>query len=623
LKTWIAAGLPPDREDAPRLTELHVTPTQVILADPDDAVQLSATATFSDGTSRDVTRLAVFEPVGRLVEVAADGRATRLGFGEETVIVRYLNRQRAVRLAFIPARPEFAWSAPSPANFVDEHVFAKLRPLRMNPSDVCDDTVFVRRAYLDLLGILPTADEARRFLEDRDPEKRRRLVDRLLERPEFAEFWALKWSDLLRNEEKTLDRKGVENFHAWIRRSIAQGKPLDQFARELVSARGSTYQNPPANYYRAMREPLMRAESTAQLFLGIRLQCAKCHNHPFDRWTQDDYYGWANLFARVDYKVLENRRRDDNDKHEFVGEQIVYISQKGAVEHPRTGEPVPPRFLAEGNVTVREEGDRLRQLAEWLTSADNARFARSQVNRIWYHLMGQGIVDPIDDFRATNPPVNPALLDALADEFVASGFDLRHMIRLIMTSKTYQLSATPNETNADDASNFSHAVPRRLAAEQMLDALSQVTGVPVAFNGYPLGLRAGQLPGVRAVRPRDDPPSNGDQFLQLFGKPQRLQTCECERSDETTLGQTFELVSGPLIADLLTRPENRLSRLLASEQSSAEIIEELYWTALSRAPTQEELRATTDHLDTAADRRRALEDIAWALVNSNEFMLRR
>jgi hypothetical protein len=358
------------------------------------------TAHFSDGKKRDVTRLAVYEPSVSFVSASADGRVRFAEFGEATVIVRYLNRQMPVRLAYVPARPDFVWSDPPAANYIDEHIFAKLRSLRMNPSYLSGDGEFIRRAYLDALGVLPTADEAREFVSDQSPDKRARLIDRLLERPEFADHWALKWSDLLKNEEKVVDPTGVKLFHDWIRDSFAANKPLDRFVRELIAARGSTYENPPANYYRANRDPITRAEATAQLFLGVRLGCAKCHNHPFDRWTQEDYYRWAALFARVDYKIVTNNRPDDNDKHQFDGEQIVLMKESGEVEDPRTGENLTPRFLgAEEELALEDSQDRLLPLAAWLTSPENELFVRSQVNRIWYHLMGRGLVEPIDDFR--------------------------------------------------------------------------------------------------------------------------------------------------------------------------------------------------------------------------------
>lgn len=623
LRSWIAGGMRRDAGDVPRLTGLTVSPKKAVLVAPRKSVQLQVTARFSDGTRRDLTRLAVYEPANQLAAVTANGLVQRTGIGENTIAVRYLDRQVSVRVAFVPARPDYRWTGPKPANYVDKHVFDKLRSLRINPSDVVDDAAFIRRASLDLRGIVPTAEEARAFVADSRPDKRARLVDRLLKSPQFSDFWAMKWSDLLRNEEKTLDRKGVQNYYAWIRKSIADGKPFNQFARELIAARGSTYKSPPANFYRAMRQPLMRAESTAQLFLGIRLQCAKCHNHPFDRWTQTDYYGWANNFARVKYKIVENRRKDRNDKHEFDGEQIVYMAKEGDVENPVASRPTPPRFLGDRKRSPSQDRDRLVQLAEWVSSPDNRQFARSQVNRIWYQLLGRGIVDPIDDFRATNPPVNPELLDALANDFAAHNFDIRHLLRTIMNSNTYQLSAVPNATNKDDETNFSRGIVRRLSAEPLLDSLSRVVGTPVKFNGYPLGMRAVQIPGVRAVRLRDSRPSAGDHFLKLFGKPPRLQTCECERSEETTLTQTFQMVSGPLLNELLTRADNRISRMLKSKRPTSAIVDDLYWIALSRPPTSDELTATVTHIATSKDRRRALEDVVWALVNTNEFLLRR
>lgn len=627
LRRWIAAGMPQDPPGAPALDRLEAQPAQQVLTESSAEVQLAASASYSNGERRDVTRLAVFEPSSSIVAVSPEGRVTFHDFGEVTVIVRYLHRQVPVRLAYVPARPDFVWSGLSETNYIDQHVFAKLRSLRINPSELAGDSEFVRRAYLDALGILPTADEARAFVADGSPDKRAKLIDQLLARPEFAEFWALRWSDLLKNEEKVIDAKGTKLFHEWIRDSFAQNKPLDQFVRELVAARGSTYENPPANYYRANRDPVSRAEATAQVFLGIRLQCAKCHNHPFDRWTQEDYYRWTALFARVDYKIVENKRKDDNDKHEFDGEQIVLIADKGEVEDPRTRKTVEPRFLGKTDLLdLSQNPERLEPLAAWLASPENELFVKSQVNRIWYHLLGRGIVDPIDDFRASNPPVNPALLDALAKDFVEHRFDVRHLIRTIMNSRLYQLSAQPNATNAADEINFSRALVRRLSAEQMLDALAHVTGSKVNIFDEPEGMRAGQASGVGALmgRSRSKRRTNDDEkFLKLFGKPPRLLTCECERSTDSTLGQALQLLSGPSINRLLTDPNNRLTALLARTESPQDMIDELYWSALARAPSEEELSATVKYLEQSNDWRAALEDIAWSALNSKEFVLRR
>ncbi len=641
LRDWIASGMPDDRLDAPHLVRLRVTPDEVFLSA--DAAsgssrwqqQISATAEFSDGSSRDVTPLAVYEVSQPIADVSHDGLVKGNSAGEVTVIVRYLHQQVAVRIAFVLQRQNFVWSAPEPANFVDEFVFSKLGKINVNPSPVCDDATFIRRVTLDLLGLLPTAEEARRFVSDPSTGKRSLLINTLLERPEFADWWAMKWSDLLRVEEKTLDRKGVENFHGWLRDAFATNKPLDQLVREVVAGRGSTYEVPPANFYRALRTPFERSESIGQLFLGVRLQCSKCHNHPFDRWTQDDYYSWGSVFSRVDYKIIENRRRDSNDSHEFDGEQIVFLKDTGEAKDPRINKTRSAKFLGEAK-ELESRQDPLTGLAAWLTDPHNERFAQMLANRTWQQVMGRGIVDPIDDFRATNPPSNPALLKAIANHLVngtseagisanqdSQRFDLRCLLRVILNSHTYQLSSSVNETNQHDETNFSHAFVRRHSAEQLIDATSQVLGVPLDFAGYPTGRRATQLPGVPSNRERNNAQSEADRFLKLFGKPPRLQSCDCERSDETTLGQTFQLVSGSLINRMLTTGGNSLDSLAKSEKPPSEIVTDLYWMTITRSPNQDELSATVRFLEKSHDRRQALEDIAWGLFNSNEFLLRR
>src|SRR5256885_1266406 len=377
LSRWIAQGMPNDLGSAPKLERIVVTPQEKVLIEPVTEVQLRVQARFTDGVTRDMTSLAVYEPANSLATVSHDGLVQGQGAGETTVLVRYLHCQEPVRLAFVPARPGFVWKNPPLNNYIDDQIFAKLRTLRMNPSELCSDEVFVRRAYLDLLGILPTAEEARTFVnqsacssrrkeahfsksEIRNPKseigKRARLIDQLLERPEFADFWALKWADLLRVEAHSLDQKGVQNFHHWIRQSIAANKPLDGFVRELITARGSTYSSPAANYHRPNRDPAVRAKAAAQVFLGTRLQCAECHNHPFDRWTQDDYYDWADLFVRVNYKVIENKREISSDEHEWNGEQIVFVARQGSVKNLRTGKDAQPRFLGDP-LTSRRAGE--------------------------------------------------------------------------------------------------------------------------------------------------------------------------------------------------------------------------------------------------------------------------
>jgi hypothetical protein len=636
LRDWIASGTPDDAADAKKMVDLIVSPREEFLGETGEGeskgwrVQLSATAVYSDGSKRDVTPRAVYEISNPIAEISPGGSVRGLQVGETTVLVRYLHQQVPVRLAFLRGGQGFVWKAPAPANAIDTRVYAKLQRLQINPSPRSDDATFIRRLYQDLLGIPPTAEAARKFVADSSPTKRATLINELLERPEFADWWALKWADLLRVEEKTLDRKGVENFHGWLRDAFATNKPLDQIVREIISARGSTYEVPPANFYRALRDPFERSEAAGQLFLGARLQCAKCHNHPFDRWTQDDYYSWGSVFARVDYKILENNRRDTNDKHEFDGEQIVFLGPKGEAKDPRTDATRPAQFLGAKD-QIGAKVDPLNELAMWLTSPQNDRFVKLLANRTWQQVMGRGIVDPVDDFRATNPPANPELLELLCQELRSPGnsteshaaFDLRHLLRLILNSNTYQAASDPNATNREDEANFSHALVRRHTAEQLLDATSLVLDVPLKFSGYPTGPRASQLPATRLVRRRESASSAADQFLAVFGKPPRLQSCDCERSDETTLTQTFQLVSGSLVNQMLADKDNRIESLMRAHPETPALVTELFWTALTRAPTSEELAQTCQYIEAAKSRRIAVEDVVWGLLNSHEFLLRR
>jgi len=622
LLTWLRGGATCLREGEPRLTKLVVTPSEAVLFDPETSLTLNATAHFSDGSTRDVTRLAVYDLTNNLVTAGHDGQIQRLQAGETTVIVRYLDQQVPVRLAFLPARPDFIWKEPEASGSIDFHAFARLQALQMNPSPTVDDLSFVRRAYLDSIGLLPAREEAQGFLADSAPDKRERLLDRLLARPEFAEHWALKWSDLLRNEEKVLDQKGVDRFYGWIRESIAAGKPLDEFVREMVDAQGSTYATPPANFWRANRDPFTRGETVARLFLGVRLQCAKCHNHPFDRWTQDDYYTWAALFGQIDYKeVGENKRSDKLDLHEFNGEQLVLVKTEREVKDPRTGQDAPPKFLGGEVLSMEPASNRLPPLAQWLGSSANDLFVKSQANFVWYHLLGRGLVEPIDDFRLTNPPTHELLLDELARDFASHNFDLKYLVRRIMTSRVYQLAAEPNETNREDESNYSRAIVRRLSAEKLLDAQCQVLDVPPRLIGYPRGTRAGQIRGVsRAARKQS---GAADRFLKTFGKPERLLACECERSGETSLKQVFTLIGDDGFSELLADNDNRLKHLLESGRSDSEIVTDLYWTALSREPTEDERAAALSLLKDSPDKFAALQDLAWAVMNAKEFLFRR
>ncbi|QEF98826.1 hypothetical protein Mal15_28830 [Stieleria maiorica] len=643
LTRWLRSGANGPSSEAPTLVRLEVQPEQAIVSDPERELPIHVSATFSDGTTRDVTDTACYELSNLHATVDAHGVVSRHRYGETTLIVRYLQLQRPVPIAFIESRPDFVWSDPDPHNEIDRHVFAKLQRLRINPSVVCDDTVFVRRAYLDAIGRIPTADEARAFVADSTADKRDRLVDRLLALPEFADFWALKWADVLRAEEKVLDTQGVNVFHSWIRDSIAAGRPLDQFVRELVTGTGSTFNQPSANYYRANRDPSTRGETTARLFLGTRLQCAKCHNHPFDRWTQDDYYQWSALFSQIDYEIGENKRQDKLDKNEFAGDQTVLVAKMDEVRNPTTDQLAPPTFLGGDRLGESALKDRLAATAEWLTARENKLFVQSQTNFIWYQLMGLGLVDPIDDFRLTNPPSNPPLMQWLASHFADSGFDVRSLVGTIMKSRTYQLSSEPNETNRNDNTCYSRAYVRRLPAEVILDMQSDVLDSPASFLGYPAGIRAVQIPGVQSKLARRNSPEAGDRFLKTFGKPDRILACDCERSDETTLKQVFVLI-GEGLNDRLASPNNRIARLAMSKRTDAEVVDELYWAALSRAPTEAEQAAALRMINgpnrnpasswkdvvravvanPSGDKRAdALQDIAWALMNAKEFLFRK
>lgn len=646
LRDWISSGLPKDADTAATLVSLSVSPAHKTIYAPEDAVSIRATATFTDGNTRDVTELSVFESSATFVSVSPDGTATFEQPGMTTVTVRYLSQQLPVRLEYVAPSPDFAFQPPASDNPIDAAVYEQLERLLLQPAQRCDDSTFLRRAYLDLTGLLPPIETTKAFLASDRPGKRAALIDQLLDSEEFTDFQALRWADLLRVEDKTLDAKGVEVFYDWIRASFAERKPLNLLAAEIIAARGSTYEVPETNFYRAIRTPALRAEATAQLFLGIRLQCAQCHNHPFDRWTQDDYYGWSSFFSRIEYEIVENKRRDKNDKNEFVGEQIVKMKDSGEAINPNTRQSVSPRFLGAGPddgaleakfsegvsqflgslVSKQQEApatpDRLQRLALWISDPENDRFAITQANRIWAQLMGQGIIDPIDDFRATNPPSNAALLDVIHQEFVRADFDVRALMRLIMNSNTYQASSSDSAGDTKWRSCFATTVPTRLTAEQTLDGISHVIGVPVTFGGHPSGTRAVQLKGVRNGGHRYTTPEIGDRFLKLFGKPGRLQTCDCERSNETTLAQTFEMLSGELIHSLLQKPGNRIENSLKEQLSDQDTINKFYLAAYCRLPSQKESVTCLAHISNHEDHRRALEDVVWALLNSNEFLLR-
>lgn len=624
LLRWIEAGAKPDPGSTPHLRKLTVSPKQRILLEPDRQVQLQASAEFDDGTVQDVRHLVAIEPTSvGMVTISSEGMVTGLQDGEVILLVRYLGQQVPVKLAFVPDRPDFRWEEIALKSPIDQSFYQQFKSLKLQPSQLADDSQFLRRAFLDTIGLLPSVEEVRTFLADKDTDKRAKLIDSLLQRPEFADYWALKWSDILHNEEKTLDKKGVRVFHQWIRQSILEGKPLNRFAQEIVSAKGSTYENPPTNFYRAIRAPYDRAEAVAQVFLGIRLQCARCHNHPFDRWTQNEYHEFASLFSQIDYRIVENNRRDRLDSHEFDGEQLVIRDPGKKLLHPRTSQPLQPRLLAQAKYLPLKQ-DRLNALGEWIARRDNPFFAPAQVNRIWYHLLGRGLVDPNDDLRVSTPPINQEVFDLLVKEFIDHDFDLRHLIRTIMNTRVYQLSAIPNSTNEEDETHFSRALVQPLEAEPLLDSICRVLNTSVKFNTYPRGTRATEVAApVAPPGRRDRSLENAEKFLRVFGKPERLLTCECERSDDTGLLQAFQLINGELVNQLIGEPSNRLGKLLELQKTDAEIIQEFYLAALSRYPTETERDALTKFVAKSPARRAALEDVIWGLLNSKEFLLRR
>jgi hypothetical protein len=612
IRDWLAGGLQDDPTPRVTLSGIRIVPGPRVLKAPARWQQLAVVAQYSDGTTRDVTRLTVFSSSDNAVaDVSPAGLVEFQQSGEVAILVRYLETLQTVRFTYLEPRPGFTWPNPQESNYVDKQVFAKLKMLSIPPSDLCADEEFVRRAYLDLCGILPSGDEARKFLADKSSDKRAKLIDALLERDEYADFWTLKWADVLRNSRKTVQVKGAHVYQDWLHERIARNVPFNQLVRELLTASGSTFANPAANYYRVSADPTNLAESTAQLFFGIRMQCAKCHNHPFERWTQDDYYSMAAWFARV---KLKKDNIEPGTGPQALGAMVVYTARAGEITQPRTGKTMAPKVMGLPAPTIPPGKDRREALADVLASGDNPFFAKSVANRIWYHLNGRGIVDPVDDFRDSNPSANDELLDALAKDFVAHHFDVKYLIRVIMNSRTYQLSAQSNDFNKDDNKYFSHAVTKLLPAEPLLDAICAATDVPEKFAGLPLGTRAVQLPDGEVNHP----------FLKTFGQPARELACECERESDSNLAQALQLINGPTVNEKLRAPTNRVGKLLAKGLAEPAILDELYYATLSRPPADGEIKAALAHVAKAApaDKRKAWEDVLWALLNSKEFLFR-
>jgi hypothetical protein len=600
LEQWIGEGLQLDAPNTPTLVKIETLPPGRVLRQPADRQQIVVMGHFSDGSVRDLTQLADFSSSSEAVgAVDVTGLVTKRGRGETAILARYLDKMATCQITFLEDVPGFTWSNPPAHNFVDTRVFEKLQTLQIAPSEVCTDDEFLRRSYLDTTGRLPTIAEAQAFHQDTSPARRQVLVDQLLDSDEFASYWSLKWLDLLRSNTKKLQVAGVHKFRRWVFESVRDDRPMDQFARDLLTASGSVFENPAANYWRASRDPQDATETTAQLFLGVRIQCAKCHNHPFERWTQDNYYGIAAAFARI------GRKKTDD-----ATEEVIFSQDAGEVTQPRTGQQMKVHLLLKGDVDVPVGEDRRAVFAQWLTQPDNPFFAKSLVNRMWGHLMGRGLVEPVDDFRESNPPSNAPLLDDLAKQFVEHGYSQKWIVRTIMNSRVYQLSSRTNDFNKNDELYNSHAATRLLAAEQLLDAICAVTDVNESFKDAPVGTRATELP---------EPPTD-NYFLKIFGQPQREMACQCERSSESNLSQALQMINGPVVHNKLRDNNGRIAKMLAENKSDDEIITALYFAAVARPPAAEELAVAKKHIGAQAERRQALEDVGWAVLNSKEFL---
>jgi hypothetical protein len=611
IARWIAEGVASDLAVAPKVVGLDVFPAARTFAEPGLQQQLLVRARFSDGGVRDVTRDARFTSNNENVAaVGEDGLVQLPAKGEASVMVRYGSLVAVSNLVVLHHDPNFAWTNPGAVNYVDKHVFAKLRAMEIQPSDVCTDAEFLRRVYLDVIGIPPTPPEVRAFLDDKRADKRAKVIDALLERPEYAEFWASRWADLFRLRFDTLRDKGTWGFYRWLRDGVASNKPYDQFVREILTAEGSCDENPPANFYRVFGNADEAAEAAAQIFLGIRTLCAKCHDHPFEKWVQKDYYGLSAFFSQTARKP--GGRRDD---------LVIFRSEVAAqARHPLTGEVLSPRFLDGASVTVPADRDARAVLADWLTRRDNPFLARAAVNRVWSQLLGRGIIDPVDDIRSSNPPSNAALLDALANDFVEHGYDQKRLIRTILNSLTYQLAARATPSGAGDTQNFSHYLPRRLSAEQFSDAVTQVTGVRENFQGRIVGTGTVALPasGVRASQIPDRLLSS--EMMNLFGRPRGESSCACERNEETSIAHALHLINNKALLDRLNGPNGNVAKLVKTAGLSDEqLVEELFLLVLCRPPHDKEKAAVLRHF--AANKRAdAALDVAWALLNTKEFL---
>ncbi|WP_390620376.1 DUF1549 domain-containing protein [Stieleria varia] len=598
---WLSNGAPADAADnkPPTVTEVNIYPSQAVIEGEGATQRFVAVATYSDGTTRDVTRLAAFTSNNSGTAAIDDaGNVTAGRRGEAFVMARFDTHTVGSQVLALPK--DLVYNPPPiTGNYVDQLVGKKLQQLRIVPSGQCSDEEFIRRVTVDITGLLPTEGEYSEFLHDAAPDKREALVDRLLQRKEFSEIWAMKFAQLLMiKSSNQVSYKSAYLYANWLTDKFARNVPIDQMVRELLTSTGGTFNSPPTNFYEIERDTLKTAENVAQVFMGIRTQCAQCHNHPFDRWTMNDYYGFASFFSQVGRKNAEDYR-----------EQVIYNRGGGEVNHLVTKKPIEPTFLGGGPADTKGK-DRREVVAEWLTSPENPFFAKSIANRVWAHYMGVGIVDQVDDIRVSNPPSNPELFDTLGQKLIEYNFDFRRLVRDICTSQAYQRSTATNETNAHDNRNYAHAVIRRIPAESMLDCISQVTESPDKFQGLPLGARAVQI--------ADGGTSN--YFLTTFGRAPRATVCDCEASTDPSLSQALHLLNGSSVSSKVAAG-GKIAKWMKDEgMTEQQVVERIYVRCLSRKPTQTELDHLLPGVAEAENKAAALEDIFWAVLNSREFV---
>ncbi|QDV10796.1 hypothetical protein CA51_06500 [Rosistilla oblonga] len=613
LLRWIESGMPRNLPEEPTLDQVTVSPTQKFLK-PGESLPLVVTAHYSNGIQQDVTAMAMYQSNESATVAVGDDGVVRAGSlpGEAAIMVRYMNVIATCNVAIPLAGdvPDELYADLPRNNFIDDHVWNKLQSLGITPSAPVDDAKFMRRVYTDIIGRLPTADEATAFLDDPSSTKRLNLIDDLLQRPEYAEHWANKWADLLRPNPYRVGIKAVLNYDLWIRERFRNNMPWDQFVRELLTAQGSTFHNGAVTLFRDRRSPDELTTITTQLFLGIRLECAKCHHHPFEKWSQHDFYSFASYFAGL------GRKGRGVSPPISGSEEIVYAAKKGTVKHPTTGESLEPAPLFGTADVGADDKDTRVAMAAWITSPENDYFAQTMANRVWADLMGRGIVEPVDDLRATNPPSNGPLLDALADHFRESGFDIQELIRVIASSAVYSLDSVPNERNVGDTRNFSRRYRQRLRAEVLMDSVAEVTGVEDSFTGMPAGSSAKEIWTHRI----------SSQFLDAFGRPDPNQDPPSERQEQTTVTQTLHLMNSKTMQAKITSDSGRAAELAKSDLTPEQVVRQLYLSTYSRLPDEAETEfgvslfagGETD----PATRRDAIQDLMWALLNTPEFMFK-